>query len=146
MHFRLRYRKTKAFHRQFGPQPKRDSDMSLQDEITKAVGAHGVWKMRLRTAIESGKADANPADVAKDNACAFGQWLHGAGVPAAVRASADYATVRKLHADFHQCASKVLECVSHGDKAKADALMVGEYTKVSSDLTHAMMKWKSAVH
>ena len=57
--------------------------MSLQDEITKAVGAHVVWQMRLRTAIETGKAVANAADVATDNACAFGQWLYGSAIPAA---------------------------------------------------------------
>ena len=117
--------------------------MSLQDEITKAIGAHGVWKMRLRSAIDNGKADANASDVAKDNACAFGQWLYGSTVPTAARASADYTSVRKLHADFHQCASKVLECVGHGDKAGADALMASDYAKVSGDLTSAMMKWKA---
>ena len=118
--------------------------MSLQDEITKAIGAHGIWKMRLRTAIDSGKADANASDVAKDNACAFGQWLYGSAIPAGARASADYAAVRKLHADFHRCASKVIECVGHGDKAQAHALMEGDYAKVSGDLTTAMMKWKAA--
>lgn len=92
--------------------------MSLQDEITKAVGAHGVWKMRLRTAIDTGKADANAADVAKDNACAFGQWLYGPAIPAAARTNDDYITVRKLHAEFHQCAAKVIECVCHGHKVK----------------------------
>ena len=62
----------------------------------------------------------------------------------ASRTSADYASVRKLHADFHQCASKVIECVGLGDRAKADALMAGDYAKISGDLTSAMMKWKTA--
>jgi methyl-accepting chemotaxis protein len=118
--------------------------MSFEDEIGKAIGAHGVWKMRLRTAIDSGKADARAADVAKDNVCAFGQWLYGPSLSPALKASADYNTVRKLHADFHKCASKVIECVGIGDKAKADALMAGDYAKVSGDLTSAMMKWKAA--
>jgi Chemoreceptor zinc-binding domain len=116
--------------------------MAFEDEITKAIGAHGVWKMRLRSAIDNGKADANAADVARDNVCPFGQWLYGA-VPPAARGSADYASVRKLHADFHKCASKVIECVGLGDKAKADALMAGDYAKISGDLTTAMMKWKA---
>ena len=120
--------------------------MSLDDEITKAIGAHGIWKMRLRSAIDSGKADADPAEVSKDNGCAFGQWLYGSSIPAAVHASADYTAVRKLHADFHKCAGKVLDCVVHGQKAQADTLMAGEYSKVSGDLTAAMMKWKAASH
>ena len=120
--------------------------MALEDEITKAIGAHGMWKMRLRSAINAGKADADPAEVAKDNACAFGQWLHGATIPPAMRASADYATVRKLHADFHKCASKVLACVASGHKDQADAIMTGEYATISGDLTAAMMKWKAHSH
>jgi hypothetical protein len=36
--------------------------------------------------------------------------------------------------------------VCHGDKAKADALMAGDYHKVSGDLTSAMMKWKATAH
>ena len=120
--------------------------MSLQEEIAKALGAHGVWKMRLKTAIDTGKADAQAGDVAKDNVCAFGQWLYGASLAPDVKAGPDYQTVRKLHADFHKCAASVIECVGHGDKAKASALMEGEYTKVSSALSAAMMKWKASVH
>jgi methyl-accepting chemotaxis protein len=118
--------------------------MSFEDEITKAIGAHGMWKMRLRAAIDTGKADARAADVAKDNVCAFGQWLYGPTLSPAARASADYTAVRKLHADFHKCASKVIECVGAGNQANANTLMAGEYAKVSSDLTSAMMKWKAA--
>ena len=117
--------------------------MAFEDEINKAIGAHGIWKMRLRTAIDTGKADAVASDVAKDHVCAFGQWLYGS-VPPAARTSADYSTVRKLHADFHKCAAQVIECVGKGDKAKADAVMASDYAKVSSDLTSAMMKWKAA--
>src|SRR4030067_3690693 len=73
---------------------QRTIPMAFEDEITKAIGAHGVWKMRLRTAIDSGKADANAADVAKDSVCAFGQWLYGA-VPPAARPSAGSAAVPK---------------------------------------------------
>ena len=88
--------------------------MSLQDEITKAVGAHGVWKMRLRTAIDTGKADANAADVAKDNACAFGQWLYGPAIPA-LPAPAPIISPCASCTRFHQCAAKVIE--GHRDAA-----------------------------
>ena len=120
--------------------------MTLENEIIKAIEAHWKWKMRLRSAIDSGKTDANPVEVAKDNVCEFGQWLYGSTIPTTARASMDYASVRKLHADFHKCAAKVLDCVTHGHKAQADALMHGEYTKVSGDLTAAMMKWKATAH
>jgi len=119
--------------------------MSLEDEITKAIAAHGMWKKWLRIAIDNGKAGANPVEVAKDDACPFGQWLYGSTISATARASADYTSVRKLHADFHKCAAKVLACVVQGQKAQADALMTGEYAQVSADLTSAMAKWKAAI-
>ena len=118
--------------------------MSFKDEITKAIGAHGMWKARLRAAIDTGKLDASVADVRKDNGCAFGQWLYGATIPAAAKASPDYTTVKGLHAKFHECAAKVLELASKGAKAEANKLMDGEYATISSQLTAAMMKWTSS--
>ena len=58
--------------------------MALQDEITKAIGAHGMWKTRLRMAVESGKVDYNIAEVQRDNCCEFGRWLHHANRPVAM--------------------------------------------------------------
>jgi hypothetical protein len=123
-----------------------NSTMPFEDEISNAIGAHGVWKMRLRTSIDSGKADGDPVGVGKDNYCAFGKWLHGSTISATARASADYATVTKLHADFHKCAAKVLGHVQHGQREQANSIMTTEYTKVSFDLTAALRKWKAATH
>ena len=121
-----------------------NTEMALEDEITKAIGAHGMWKNRLRGAIDSGKADANPADVAKDNACPFGQWLQGSTITASMRNGANYNAVKKLHADFHRCASNVMTCVASGKKEQATSLLGGEFSKISGELTNAMMKWKAA--
>ncbi len=120
--------------------------MTLEDEIAKAIETHWKWKMRLRSAIDSGKANFNVVEAAKDNVCDFGRWLYGSTIPDAVRASEDYESVRKLHADFHKCAANVLECVSNGQKAQANALMTGEYAEISVNLTVAMMKWKTVGH
>jgi Chemoreceptor zinc-binding domain len=120
--------------------------MTIENEIIKAIEAHWRWKKRLRCAIDSGKSDANQVEVAKDNVCEFGRWLYGSTIPTTTRASVDYLSVRKLHADFHKCAANVLECVANGQKAQADALMDGEYAEVSVALIAAMMKWKAAAH
>jgi len=34
--------------------------MSLHDEISKAIGAHGLWKGRLHRAIENGTSESTP--------------------------------------------------------------------------------------
>ena len=118
--------------------------MTFENEIFKAIESHWKWKMRLRSAIDSGKSDANPAEIAKDNVCDFGQWLYGSTISTTARASVDYTSVRNLHADFHKCAANVLECVANGQKAQAGALMKGEYANVSVALVAAMMKWKAS--
>ena len=120
-------------------------NMTLGDEITKAINTHWVWKTRLLSAIDTGKSDAAAVDVAKDHICEFGQWLYGPTIPAAETARKDYSVVCRLHADFHKCAATVLERVAHGQKAQAIALMNGEYAEVSVDLIAAMLKWKEAV-
>ena len=43
--------------------------MSFKEEITKAIGAHGMWKAHLRSAIETGKTDASITDVEGQRLC-----------------------------------------------------------------------------
>jgi hypothetical protein len=113
-------------------------------EIDKAIGAHGMWKTRLKMAIDTGKVDA-PLDVIRtDNQCAFGKWLYGTTLSAADKTSPDYQAVKTLHAEFHKTAANVAELASSGKKAEAEKLMgfTGAFTLVSGKLTAAMMEWK----
>ncbi|MET1255541.1 CZB domain-containing protein [Aliikangiella maris] len=50
--------------------------MSTYDEISKAIAAHGQWKQKLRTAIDTGECESTPERVKQDNNCSFGKWLH----------------------------------------------------------------------
>ncbi|MDR3487011.1 MAG: CZB domain-containing protein [Bradyrhizobium sp.] len=118
--------------------------MSLKEEITKAIGAHGMWKARLKMAIETGKTDASVTDVGKDNVCAFGQWLYGPSVDAAMKGSGEFKEVQKLHAEFHKIAAQVLQLALQGKKGEADKVMAqgSAFTDVSGRLTSAMMRWQ----
>ncbi len=117
--------------------------MPLHDEITKAIGAHGMWKMRLHSAIEMGKSEFAPDQVSHDNQCDFGRWLYGSSVPPAAKQQPDYEACRRLHAEFHQEAAKVLTLAVTGQKDKALHAMdpSGKFAEVSGHLTGAMMKW-----
>jgi len=96
-------------------------DSAFEDEITKAIDAHAAWKVWLSSAIESGKVDADVADVRKNNVCALGKWLYGSTIPAHL--DPNYIIVREIHANFHECAGRILELVLAGKKAQADAMM-----------------------
>lgn len=116
---------------------------NLAGQITRAIGAHGQWKARLRTAIDSGTYDVVPAEVRLDDRCEFGTWLHSS-IAAEERSDPNYATVKQLHANFHQRAADVLEMVARGDEAGARRSMdhAGAFADASAQLTQAMMTWQ----
>lgn len=120
--------------------------MTIQDEIRRAIGAHGMWKSRLMTAIETGTSELRPEHVCKDDACEFGRWLYGPTMAAAARRMPHYETCRTLHARFHATAADVLRLALAGSKAKATAALgpSGPFNAVSAELTTAMMAWMKA--
>jgi hypothetical protein len=119
------------------------ANQQIIDEIKKAIGAHGTWKLKLRTAISLGRSDAEPTQVQCDNLCDFGKWLYGPTIDEVTRAGMPYQVVKRLHAEFHECAAKVLKLALDGQKDAAEALMVSEYNERSDKLIRALTKWRT---
>lgn len=117
----------------------------MKDEIKKAVGAHAMWKARLKNVIDTGKTDVPIETIRKDNECVFGKWLYGAAIPADAKTSDHYKKVKDLHAEFHKVAAHVVEKVISGKKTEAEALVGanGEFTNISTKLTPTMMEWQN---
>lgn len=119
--------------------------MASPKEIEKAIGAHGMWKTRLKTAIGTGKIDLPVATIRADNQCEFGKWLAGPTIPSALKGSPRYAEVRKLHTEFHQQAARVATLATEGKKQEAEqaVALTGPFSAASARLTAAMQGWKS---
>lgn len=115
---------------------------SFIKEINDAVGAHGAWKLKLRTAISVGHSDVEPATVRCDDQCAFGRWLYGSTIGSRTRAGKPYQVIRRLHAEFHQTAATVLEDALAGRRQQATELLEGEFRDRSETLVRALTKWK----
>ncbi len=117
------------------------------DAIQKAIAAHTGWKGRLRTAVTSGKSEVAPGAVAVDNGCDFGRWLYGSELSAQEKGTESYRKVKELHAQFHKEAAKVLELAVTGQKDKAAQLigLGGNYSKISHELTDALVKWRESL-
>jgi hypothetical protein len=115
--------------------------MSHQEEVNKAVGAHGLWKGRLKTAIATGKSDVTVDKVRADNQCDFGKWL-GSLPPAELKGDSGK-RVKELHAKFHAAAANALDLALSGKKKEAEEALgaSSEFSKVSMELTQAMMTW-----
>ena len=116
----------------------------IDDQIKAAVGAHSLWKGRLRAAIDDGKTDLTVGGVRDDHQCTFGKWLHGPDLEAAAKQSKHYRECVELHRSFHQAAAAILALALAGKKQEAHtALEPGhDFDKISLNLTKAMMAWK----
>ncbi len=111
-------------------------------EITNAMGAHGAWKLKLKTSIATGTFDQDVQSVSCDDRCQFGRWLHGPSIEPDTKASVPYQVVRRLHAEFHQSAAKVLAHALKGERAEATTVLDGDYAQRSDKLSRALLKWK----
>lgn len=116
--------------------------MSTVEEISKSIGAHGLWKGRLQEAITSGKSDWTVAMVRSDSACDFGRWFDS--LPEQVRMSRRGIRIRELHAGFHHAAAEVLALALVGKREQARDAMgsASEFGNLSAQLTLALMEWK----
>jgi methyl-accepting chemotaxis protein len=87
----------------------------------ESVEAHVKWKIKLQAYINvrGEKLDANT--IAKDNACALGQWLSNEA--SKLQGNATFQTLKGDHSAFHKAAADVVKKVDAGDKAGATALM-----------------------
>ncbi|MBM4202005.1 MAG: hypothetical protein FJ189_12070, partial [Gammaproteobacteria bacterium] len=113
--------------------------MALVEQIDRAIGAHGMWKARIRMAIDTGKSEFDPAIVKTDNSCDFGKWLYGT---LEVKSSPFFEKVKGLHAEFHAEAARILQLALSGQKVVAQAALenpAGKFVTLSSSLTKLMM-------
>ena len=107
----------------------------------EATNAHREWKVRLRAFVMGGSKETfDPVTVAKDDQCALGKWIHGAG---AVHASDPaFGTLKLAHAHFHSEAAQVVRLVKAGDKAGANRHLQGAFTQESEKVFSAIRQLK----
>jgi hypothetical protein len=115
------------------------------DQITKAIGAHGTWKSRLKRAIDTGASELVPEKVATDDQCEFGKWLYS--LPEADRNTNEYRQAKALHACFHKEAGEVLRLALAGQKDTAMRCIAvdGTFGQASEKLTSQMIAWKASL-
>jgi len=121
------------------------SDEVLINQINNAIGAHGSWKIKLRTAIRNGKSELSIDDIRCDSNCAFGKWIHGTDIDAPTRNGAPYKVIKRLHAEFHVCAANVMQMATSGKTEAATNLLEGEFSAKSVKLVRGLNKWKGEI-
>lgn len=115
-------------------------------DLNDAVLAHTKWKIRLKSFI-SGKGEEvlKPDQVAKDNLCELGKWIHGEG--ARLADHDEYQRLKQVHASFHQCAGRIVAMACNGKPADAEKMLApdGEFTKLSMSVVNAINACKKIV-
>lgn len=116
------------------------------EAIDRAVCTHGLWKSRLRRAIERGEAERTLASVPHESLCELGRLLQRPELALGSVAPQHLERLRVLHAEFHRVASKVLDLALTGQKEEALRFIDahGPFTEVSMLLVREMMAWKHA--
>lgn len=117
----------------------------VREEIQKAIGAHGLWKGHLKSAIDKGRSEFTVEDAAADNKCEFGRWLYST-VDHDTQSRAHHEKVTRLHREFHQEVGKILGQALAGDRVGAlKAMEPGTpYFSCCTRLTDEMMDWNRA--
>lgn len=116
----------------------------FREEIMDAIGKHGLWKMRLKTAARNGEKNLPVQDICRDDKCKFGKWLKT--VPDDGANSAHLGRTRDLHAEFHTIAGGIAGMINKGDTEGAlAALETGAFKDSSGALIKELTNWKRAV-
>ncbi len=121
------------------------TNQSINEEIRKAIGAHGAWKLRLTSAARAGDTSLPVETLKVDDACDFGKWLKS--VAPQMAGDPDYARIKDMHRAFHAEAGRLAEMIRDGQAKAALAEMdsTGQFTRRSKDLTEAMTNWRMSL-
>lgn len=114
-------------------------------DIEQAIQTHTQWMSQLRQAVLDALSGIDVQTVRADSHCEFGKWLRGPGLSANDRLTDHYLEVRRLHAEFHDLAGKIVELAAAGRVAEAYTLLYGEYITLSGRLILAMRAWQASL-
>ena len=114
-------------------------------DIELAIQAHTQWMSHLRQAVLDALSGIDVQSIRADSHCEFGKWLLGPGLSADDRLTDHYLEVRRLHAEFHKLAGRIVELAAAGQVAGAYTLLYGEYMTLSGRLILAMRAWQSSL-
>lgn len=107
-------------------------------DFNKAIRRHIEWKVKLRNAIAT-HTKLNAEEIAKDNMCEFGKWLHD-DAKALYKDSPNYIQCMEKHAAFHREAGAVALAINNGNFTQAEAMLGSDssFSQASSDVAAAV--------
>ena len=117
--------------------------MVMEEAIERALLTHGAWKRRLATVIENDGEGLSVEEVSSDSQCEFGKWLC-IEVSVGEQRLPIFERARKLHAEFHLEAGRVLALAQSKRRSEAMEAIepTSEFVRISGALTLVLEQWR----
>ena len=111
----------------------------------EAIAAHSAWKTKLKTYLRKPDHSLNAGQLALDDQCVLGKWLHGEG--AKYTAFPEFAELKGEHAKFHRAAADLVVRADAGENVAEEAALgaASPFSTLSSHLVQLMVKLKLKV-
>ena len=114
-------------------------------DFDHAISAHSNWKGKLRAYLAKPDRSLSSSEIAQDNKCDLGKWIHGEG--AAHANLPEFQTLRSEHAHFHKAAAEVVRKADAGQNMTEETALgsKSEFATASSNVVNAIMGIKAKV-
>lgn len=111
----------------------------------EAIRAHSDWKMKLKRYLANPDRSINASELAKDNVCPLGCWLHGEGKK--FQNIDVFPQLLDEHKKFHQEAADIVIRKDKGENVQADIALAGNspFATHSMNVVSLLMKMKKMV-
>jgi hypothetical protein len=86
--------------------------------VADAIKAHAQWKVKLTGYLMNPDHSIRAEEVALDNRCELGKWIHGEGA----KLGAEIADLKTTHAAFHRAAAAVVRKIDSGQERDQNKL------------------------
>lgn len=107
----------------------------VEVSLRTAIDAHLRWKDSLENHVHGvGSEPLSLEDVAADDQCLLGKWIHGPG-QALLGDSEIFHALVAAHACFHSHAGAIVAALQRGNVAEAtERLQIGDYPRASAEV------------
>jgi len=113
---------------------------TLATTLRSAIGKHGAWRLRLKTAVAVGHSNMTAQDAACAGCCEFGKWL-SAPEQQRLAETPQFRVINRLHTEFHETAGRVIGAIDRGESVAAARLLDTEFAQQSEHLVAGLNKW-----
>ena len=116
-----------------------------EDLFYKAMESQISWKIELMYHLDDDPGVLFDTDlVNKGGQFALGQWLNSTGHE--YRHLPSYRTLVNIYEKVHKCAADVIRAKDEGNTQQAVELFKNQYMKLSSKITHVLVRLNSSVN